>query len=97
MFKDRNGLTNGVYNKTSAIGIPFTFYFGMTNINVTVCLLDASSCYSVIIGLCNYAYNHKCVVIFADNYIRTMFYSLSLLICIFNQQLLPYTMLHGEE
>ena len=55
MFEDSNGLTNGVYNETSAIGIPFRLNTGQETINVTVCRLNStSSCDSIIAGLCIY-------------------------------------------
>jgi len=55
VFEDRNGLFSRVYNKTSAIGIPFTLNIGQETINVTVCTLNNTSlCQSVITGLCEY-------------------------------------------
>lgn len=57
MFEDRIGITDGVYNETSAIGIPLMLKSGQETINVTVCRLsNTSSCHSVIAGLCMHVY-----------------------------------------
>ena len=50
-FQDINGISNGIYNKTSAIGIPLTLSLGQTTVNVTVCHVNDTSCHSVIAGL----------------------------------------------
>ena len=50
-FEDRIGITNRVYNETSAVGIPVLLNFDQATINVTVCRLNnISSCHSVIAG-----------------------------------------------
>ena len=51
-FEDRIGITNRVYNETSAVGIPLLLNFDQATINVTVCRLvdNISSCHSVIAG-----------------------------------------------
>ena len=56
MFEGSNGLTNGVYNESSAIGIPFRLLnAGQETVNVTVCRLNSTSlCDSIIAGLCIY-------------------------------------------
>ena len=47
-FEDRIGITNGVYNRTSAVGIPLLLKFDQRTVNVTVCgLNNTSSCHSV--------------------------------------------------
>ena len=51
VFEDRFGINNGVYNETSALGIPLRLNFDQTTVNVTVCRLNnTSSCHSVIAG-----------------------------------------------
>ena len=51
MFEDNEGITSGVYNKSSAIDIPLKLRADQGAVNVTVCRLNASSCYSIIRGL----------------------------------------------
>ena len=47
-----NGVTDGVYNKSSAVDISLGSNVQQESINVTVCRLhNASSCYSVITGM----------------------------------------------
>ena len=48
----RNGITHGVYNKSSAVDIPLGPNVQQETVNVTVCRLNnSSSCYSVITGM----------------------------------------------
>ena len=54
MFEDRIGITNGVYDGTSALGIPIILNFGQKTVNVTVCRLNSTSCHSVITGITLY-------------------------------------------
>ena len=55
IYEDRNGPSSNVYNKTSAISIPFALNIGQDTVNVTVCTLNNTSlCQSVITGLCEY-------------------------------------------
>ena len=57
-FEDRIGITNGVYNKTTAVGIPFMLNSGQRTANVTVCRLNnTSSCNSVVAGLYSTLYS----------------------------------------
>ena len=51
MFEDNDGITSGVYNQSSAVDIPFRLKVDQETINVTVCCLNNTSCYSVITGL----------------------------------------------
>ena len=54
MFEDRIGITNGVYDRTSAVGIPLFLKFDQRTVNVTVCHLNnISSCHSVVAGTCH--------------------------------------------
>ena len=47
-----NELTNGIYNKSSAVDISLGSNVQQETINVTVCRLNnGSSCYSVITGM----------------------------------------------
>ena len=49
---DRNEITDGVYNKSTAVDIPLRTNAQQETVNVTVCRLNnASSCYSVITGM----------------------------------------------
>ena len=55
MFEGSSGLTDRVFNETSAIGIPFRLNVGQETVNVTVCRLNSTSlCDSIIAGLCIY-------------------------------------------
>ena len=48
----QNGVTDGVYNKSSAVDISLGSNVQQESINVTVCRLsNTSSCYSVITGM----------------------------------------------
>ena len=58
MFEDINGITSGVYNESSATNIPLRLRADQDTVNVTVCRLNTSSCYSVITGL---FFNHKSI------------------------------------
>ena len=51
MFEDNEGITSGVYNKSSAVDIPLRLKVDQDTVNVTVCRLNNPSCYSVITGL----------------------------------------------
>ena len=51
MFEDGNGITNGVYNESNATDIPLRLRADQDTVNITVCRLNTSSCYSAITGL----------------------------------------------
>ena len=71
-----DGITSGVYNKSNATEIPLKLRIDQNTVNVTVCCLNASSCYSVITGLFLIIYSVKYTILCSYIYFISIYFNL---------------------